>query len=232
MIEWHRARGTWRQHVARFIALSEFARDLFIRAGLPAERLVVKPNFVAHPRPSSSSTQADRKGALFVGRLSAEKGAATMVAAWRELPGISLNIIGDGPEHAKLMAAAGPNVHFMGFRDRAAVVRAMAEAQALIVPSEWLEPFGMVVAEAMALGTPVIASRIGALASIVADSRNGLHFAPGDAADLARVVRSAFNNAQMLADMGLGARATWEATMAPSRNFERLVEIYREAIAA
>jgi glycosyltransferase involved in cell wall biosynthesis len=232
MIGWHRARGTWRHKVARFIALSDFAKDLYVRAGVPAGRIAVKPNFVADPLPHPAGGTAERSGAVFVGRLSPEKGAETMLAAWRQLSNVPLTVLGDGPERAALQAAAPPNVRFLGFQDRNAVLRAMAGAQALVVPSTWYENFPMTVVEAMALGTPVIASNIGALRTIVTDGRDGLHFARGDPADLARVMTAAFADPERLAVLGRGARATWEATMAPARNLETLLAIYDEARAA
>lgn len=232
MIGWHRARGTWRHKVARFIALSDFARDLFVRAGVPRDRLAVKPNFVADPRPGLPASLPQRAGALFVGRLSAEKGGATLIEGWRRLPDIPLTILGDGPERAALQAAAPPHIRFLGFQDRETVLGAMAGAQALIVPSTWYENFPMTVVEAMALGTPVIASDIGALRTIVTDGADGLHFAAGDAADLARVARAAFADPQRLARLGSGARATWQATMAPARNLDMLLAIYDAAMAA
>jgi glycosyltransferase involved in cell wall biosynthesis len=230
MIGWHRARGTWRHKVARFIALSDFARNLFVRAGVPDDRLAVKPNFVADPLPALQGAPPARQGAVFAGRLSREKGAATLVAAWRALPDIPLTILGDGPDFASLQAAAPPNVRFLGFQNRDAVLQAMRGAQALVVPSTWYENFPMTVVEAMALGTPVIASRIGALATIVGDGVDGLHFAPGDADDLAAVVRAAFADPALLARLGAGARATWADLMSPERNLEMLLVIYRDAM--
>ncbi|QNE32441.1 glycosyltransferase family 4 protein [Sphingomonas sp. NBWT7] len=233
MIGYHRARGTWHHKVARFIALSGFARDLFARAGIPAERLAVKPNFVTDPRLELPlGVGVDRAGAVFVGRLSSEKGVATMIDAWCDLPHVPLTIVGDGPERASLQASAPGHVRFVGFQDRSSVMRIVAAARALIVPSIWYEPFGLVTAEAMALGTPVIAARIGALATIVRDGINGLHFTAGDAADLGQLVRKSFAAPDLLPRLGAGARATWKSSMSPDQNLALLLSIYREAIAS
>lgn len=224
-IAWHRARGTWRSKVARFVVLSEFARALTERAGVPAERIAVKPNFVADP----GLPEHPRSGALYVGRLSREKGVATLVEAWRQLPQVPLTVIGDGPERAALEAAAPKQVRFLGARPKVDVLAVMAEAQALVLPSEWYENFPMVLVEAMALGTPVIAARIGALAALVEPGANGLHFTPGDPADLARVADETFADPARLAKLGAGARAAWRARLSPESNLEQLLEIYREA---
>lgn len=231
MIGWHNARHTWHNKVSRFIALSEFSREIAIRAGLPAGKLAVKPNFVTEPD-SSRALDRQRKGAVFVGRLSPEKDPATLIEAWSELPQIPLSVIGDGPERRSLEHIAPPHVRFMGHQPREVVMEAVRSAQAIIVPSSWYENFPMSVVEAMALGTPVIASRIGALAHIVTDGIDGLHFTAGDPADLARVVRSAFADPGRLATLGHGARITWQREMSPERNLELLLAIYRDAIAA
>ena len=100
--------GVWQRDVRRFIALTEFARNKFIEGGLPAERIVVKPNALADSAPQSIER---RNGALFVGRVSVEKGASTLVEAARSVPDLSVTIAGDGPDRAKCLTSAlmGPN---------------------------------------------------------------------------------------------------------------------------
>ncbi|MES2987759.1 MAG: glycosyltransferase, partial [Pseudomonadota bacterium] len=157
MIGFHNMRGTWQRKVTRFIVLSDFARALVTRAGVPAERISVKPNFIFDPLSGIDPGPPQRGGAVFVGRLSAEKGATVMIEAWRKLPNIPLTLLGDGPERAALEAAAPANVRFLGFQQRAEVMAAVQSAQAIVVPSTCYENFPLAVVEAMALGTPVIA---------------------------------------------------------------------------
>ena len=107
---------------------------------------------------------------LFVGRLSPEKGIATLASAARKTRA-TVTVLGDGPAAADL--ADVPGLTLLGFRDRAAVQAAMAEAAALVVPSLWYEGLPMVIAEAFAAGTPVVASRIGALADLVEHGPDG-----------------------------------------------------------
>ncbi|MBN4688544.1 glycosyltransferase family 1 protein, partial [Escherichia coli] len=84
MISLHRALGTWGSKVDRYIALNEFCRRKFIEGGLPAQRIVVKPNFVDFPAPEAGA----REGMLFVGRLAEEKGLSTLCAAARLAPDV------------------------------------------------------------------------------------------------------------------------------------------------
>jgi glycosyltransferase involved in cell wall biosynthesis len=231
MIGVHRALATWRDKVDVYIALSEFARRTFVAAGLPAENVAVKPNFVA-PDPGPRTGTGDY--ALFVGRLSPEKGLPTMLEAWRRLgTRVPLEIIGDGPEREALqMAAAGlAEVRFRGRLPREETLAAMKGARCLVFPSQWYEGLPMTIIEAFACGVPVIASRLGTMAEVVADGRTGLHFTPGDAADLADRIDRAWSDPQAMEAMGAAARAEFESRYTLARNHEMLMSIYARAIA-
>lgn len=228
MIASHRAMGTWQTKVARFIALTQFSRDRLIEGGLPAEKVVVKPNFSNIQR---SVGGGKREGALYVGRLSREKGVDILVDAWRTMD-VPLVIIGDGPDREVLQARSTPNVTFSGWKSADDVASAMAASKLLIVPSVWYENFPMTVVEAMAVGTPVMVSALGALKEIVADGVTGLHFCPGDASDLASRVRLAFESPDVLSEMGRAAGRYFDAHLSPQENLRRLEEIYVDAIQA
>ena len=228
MIGTHRLLGTYRHKVTRFIVLSAFARDIAVRAGLPPAHVAIKPNFARDPGGAASA--GDRGNFVFVGRLSVEKGVRTLIEAWQNLS-MPLVVVGDGPERAGLEAMAPPTVRFVGALPRDQVAAAMANARALIVPSVWYENYPMTVPEAMALGTPVIASSIGALKSLVAHGIDGWLFTVGDPASLAEAVEHAARLPEpRYAAMREAARARYEAQNLPSANLARLVEIYAEAI--
>lgn len=224
MLVLHRGLGTYTHKVARYIALNEFCRRKFIEGGLPAERLVVKPNFVDFALPPVEP----RAGMLFVGRLSAEKGVATLAEAMARLPAAQLRVAGDGPQAAALDDIAG--VARLGSLPAAAVRQEMRRALALVVPSICFETFGLVVIEAFACGTPVIASRIGALADIVRDGVTGLLFEPSNAQDLADKLAWALAHPQQMAAMGHTARTQYEAEFSAAVNYRRLMEIYEAAL--
>jgi glycosyltransferase involved in cell wall biosynthesis len=230
MLVVHRLLRTWERTVDIFIALTEFARQKFIQGGLPADRIVVKPNFVD---PDPGPGPHDGGYALFVGRLSPEKGVRTLLAAWERLgPGIPLKIAGDGPLAREVARACErhPLIEWLGAQPLERVYALMGAAALVIAPSEWYETFGRVVVEAYAKGTPVIAPGLGALAELVEDGRTGLRFRPGNPEDLAAKVEWAWTHPRQLAAMGQEARREYELKYTAERNYEQLMEIYRLAI--
>jgi glycosyltransferase involved in cell wall biosynthesis len=229
MLTTHRLLHTWLKQVDVFIAISHFARQKCIEAGLPAEKIVVKPNFV-HPDPGVGSGRGGY--ALYVGRLSTEKGLDTLLDAWSRLrTPVPLHIVGDGPLATQVGAAAQrlSHVTWLGRRSRPDTQALMGEAMMLIFPSKWYETFGRVAVEAFAVGTPVIAANLGAIAELVEHGRTGLHFRPGDAADLAAQVEWAIAHPQQLQHMRREARARFETYYTGQANYSQLMEIYNRA---
>jgi glycosyltransferase involved in cell wall biosynthesis len=226
MITVHRAMNTWEKMVDKYITLTEFARQKFIQGGLPADKIVVKPNFV-HPDPGACESSGGY--ALYVGRLSVEKGLDTLLAAWEKLRSpIPLKIVGDGPLSGEVKAVAKrvPEIEWLGRQPMKEVHRLMGEAMFLVFPSKWYETFGRVAVEAFAKKTPVIASNIGAIAELVESGKTGLHFRPGDAEDLAAQVEWALVNPKELTRMAKEARAEFENKYTAERNYELLMQIY------
>jgi glycosyltransferase involved in cell wall biosynthesis len=232
MLTFHNVRRTWENQVDVYIALTEFARKKFVQGGLPEEKIVVKPNFV-HPDPGDG----EHKGnfALFVGRLSAEKGIRTMLSAWRLLKSVPLKIVGDGPLMSEVKAQIEREqlaIEVLGRRPREEVFSLMRQASFLVFPSEWYEGFPMTIAEAFACGLPVIASRLGAMAEIVEDGRTGLLFEPENPEDLADKVAWAWTHPKEMAEMGREARREYEAKYTAEQNYEMLMTIYEKAMAS
>ncbi len=242
MLATHRALRTWSSKVDCFIALTEFGRRRFIELGLPAEKVVVKPNFV-HPDPSILGSPESRTPnrepqdyVLFVGRLAPEKGLRTLLAAWECLEGrIPLEIVGDGPLRAELEEDAQRRqlrgVRFHGQRTKDQVISMLKRARFLVFPSEWYECFPVTIAEAYACSVPVVASRLGSMQEIVEDGRTGRHFAVGDAKDLAEKVEWAWTHRQEMEKMGRAARAEFECKYTAEADYPQLLAIY-ERVAA
>lgn len=225
MVGVHRGLGTWQNKVTRYVALNEFCRNKFVEGGLPAERIVVKPNFVDFSPPIA----VDRRDFLFVGRLSAEKGIDTLVAAAGMVEAATVLVGGTGPKAGLLNAS--PNIRALGALSGERVRETMAGALAMVLPSIWYENFPRTLVEAFGCGLPVIASRIGALADLVEHRKTGLLFEPGDPASLADAMRWALAHREEMAAMGKAARAHYEANFTADRNYQQLLAIYQEAIA-
>lgn len=229
MLAAHRLARTWTKAVDSYVALSEFARRKFVEGGLPAQKVVVKPNFVARDQKPGAG---EGGYALFVGRLSPEKGVDTLLAAWNLLGDhIRLKVVGDGPLAGRVAALSGERsgVEYLGYKPTQDVRALMGAAGLLVFPSEVYETFGRVAAEAFAAGTPVVASDIGAVAEIVDDGRTGLRFRPGDAKHLAAQVDLILSDPKKYAQMRREARAEFEAKYTAERNYGMLMEIYDSA---
>jgi glycosyltransferase involved in cell wall biosynthesis len=232
MLKAHRLRNTWNERVDAYIAISHFQKTRFVRSGIQAGRIHVKPNFV-EPDPGEGS-QGGRY-ALFVGRLSVEKGLTLLLNAWRKLrEEIPLVIVGDGPMRPYLQAEAKSgqlrSVHFTGELRRPEVYDAMKRAAFLVVPSVWQEPFGLNIVEAFACGTPVLGASIGAIGEMVEDQKTGLHFAHNDPDSLASKAAWCWANLPQLEEMGRTARRVYEERYSGKATYPLLMEIYAAAI--
>jgi glycosyltransferase involved in cell wall biosynthesis len=227
----HKTAGTWQRMVDTFIAPSHFARDMFVRGGLDPRRIVVKPHFV-DPDPGVGSGSGAY--AVFVGRLSKEKGVEVLLDAWSRLKhAVPLVIVGDGPLASRVAAEAGrtKGVRWLGRRQPSQVQRLMAEASFLVFPSLAYETFGQVIGEAFASGTPVVAAMGGAAAELVNDKENGLLVRPGDPDDLAASIDSLVAQPQQLVRMRRASRLTYQARFTADGNYRQLASIYANTLA-
>lgn len=230
----HRRLGTWQMHVDAFIALTEFQRDLLIKAGLPAERIFIKPHFYRDP-PSPIAWEQREAKVIFVGRLGEEKGVRFLLEAWRQWgeQAPQLELMGDGPQREELQRLAqgmGRRVNFSGQLPFAETQARLARARLLVLPSLCFEGFPMVIREAFALGVPVAASRLGSMACLVRDNQTGGLFEPADAASLASCVQQLWQNQDRLGRMAGAARHEFESNYTEEANHQRLMEIYQAAI--
>ena len=233
MLAFHRWARTWEKLVDVYIASSEFYCEKFITGGLPADRIAVKPHFVeSNPTPKESLGDY----ALFIGRLTAEKGVPTLLKAWRGLDQIPLKIRGEGPlfdEVCRFSELRPSTIHLLPRTSRDELTSVLKGSRFLVWPSEgYYETFGLVAIESFACGVPVIASGLGTMGEIVEDGRTGLHFKPGEPVDLAAKVEWAWAHPEEMAAMGRAARAEYEAKYTAERNYQMLMEIYQRVLGA
>ncbi len=247
MLVFHKLIGTWSKKVTAYVALTEFQKQKMIEGGLPAGKIFVKPNFIQITESTKEDllTSRECKGAqrsaldtqcpvpnalqnyaLFVGRLSPEKGCDILVQAWQQFqknlkdngseliagdPQPQLLIVGDGPErtafesfvssltpHAQCPAPA--SVHFLGRKPKNEVLSLMEKARFLVFPSIWHETFGLTVLEADLGETPSIVSSPTTTSGLIADQENGLLYPLGDDGVLAKKLEWAFDHPCLFAN--------------------------------
>jgi glycosyltransferase involved in cell wall biosynthesis len=227
----HRLLRTWQRCVDVFVFPSHFAREKYIEAGWPAPKLVVK----YQTTPDDAVLRARRDGFGCVSRLSVEKGVDVLVAAWPRVLSRgdqSLRIVGSGPDAAALRAPARgtERIEFRGRLARTETLDVIGRSLALVVPSRSYEVFPRVVVEAYALGVPVVAARLGALAEIVDDGTTGLLFEPGSADDLARVLERLSTSPELARTLGHNARRAFETRFSPEQTTRQMLAIYGAAV--
>jgi len=220
-------------HVRRFLCPSRFLRDKLAQHGFAGERLVHLPLFLDPAQFAPADGGGDGGYAIFVGRLSPEKGIATLLAAAARLPGVPLVMVGEGQLEQAIAAECASRglgqVRRMGRLEGEALLDLWRGARFTVVPSQCYENFPLVVVEAFALGQPVIASDLGGLAELVDSGRTGILVPPGDAAALAEAMDQLYHHPARARAMGEEAKAEVAAHFTPAIHLERLLEVYAAA---
>jgi glycosyltransferase involved in cell wall biosynthesis len=227
MLVAHRMLGTWNKKVDAYMVSSEFYLQKFTEFGLPPERLHLCPLPVPDPGVRS---RGRGEYALFLGRLSREKGIEAVLEAWRGLD-IPLKVRGSGPMETEVRAAMATNRHIeliprLSLEEKYELLRG---ARFLVWPSlgEY-ETFGLVVAEAYACGTPVVASRTGVAVERVQDGRTGIFFTANDGADLAKAAQWAWDHPEEMSEMGANGRKLFESKFTLERACDNLISVYEQ----
>lgn len=228
----HKLIGTWKNKVHTYIALTEFGKAKLFNSSLrlPEGQMVVVPNFVSDPGTGSSSRQ---DFFLFVGRISPEKGVALLLECFASLPQHTVVIAGEGPEREALERQYGnyPNISFYGQQSKSQVFELMKQTKAMIAPSIWFEGLPFTIIEALSTGTPVIASRLGAMTEIIQDGYNGFHFESGNVEDLKKAV---LRFSELAGDKQAGiyrqSRQTYEEKYHPDVYYKSIKSVYAKAI--
>ena len=231
MLKRHWQRGTWVNMVAHYIMASEFGRQKHIAAGISKEKISIKPHAVHPDLPRSNQ---DRGYALYVGRLSEEKGVRTLLEAWKEIHSFTLKIAGDGPLAAELKAYVKNNninnVEFLGFISNEQYHEYMQGTKFLVVPSVCYENFPRIVVEAYSYGVPVVASFLGSFPEIVKEKETGLLFEPASSRDLAEKVQWILAHETEFHFMRENVRRQYREKYSSRKNYEILMDIYSNVI--
>jgi len=231
MIGVHRALRTFATKVNVYTVPTDFVREKFIEGGFPEAKMVLRPIFVA-----SDMGMGEGRGdyALFVGRLSAEKGLKILLSAWERLgPHIRIKIVGGGPMEGVIREAAQriPGVELLGRVPQHELRDYFKNARVLVLPSIWYEGSPAVIGEAFSAGLPVIASDLGSMSNLIDHGRTGFHFKPGDVNDLVEKVLLAFSQPPEWENMRQAARREYETKYTVEMSIQRQVEIYETLVA-
>jgi glycosyltransferase involved in cell wall biosynthesis len=227
----HWRKGTWKQMIDGYITSNEYNRQQHILAGIPAEKIHLKPHLIDLPQLSSAGNEGF---AFYVGRLSPEKGVRVLLNAWKDLRGVPLKIMGDGPlleetrqfvEHHQLT-----NVEVLGYRPDQEFQQLLSQASLLVVPSICHDNFPRTIVEAYAYGVPVLASRLSGIQEFVHDNKTGVLFEAGNVQDLVSKARWMMGHPDRLKEMGKAAQNESRTNYTVDKNYQRLMEIYTQVI--
>jgi glycosyltransferase involved in cell wall biosynthesis len=230
-------RQAWRSQVSAYICISKSQRDIISPVGLPHDRVFVKWNMVP---PIARAQHSEKRGiVVFVGRLTGSKGVPVLMEAWDRYSAASTNgalrlvIAGAGPLETSVAAwaEARSDVDFVGLLSATECRELLETARAAVIPSQWEEPFGMVVVEAMAAGVAPIVSAHGSFPEMVLDNHEGVLFPPGDAKALASAFHDVETKPERYESYGRNARKAYETRFDPAENIRQLESIYEFAIA-
>jgi glycosyltransferase involved in cell wall biosynthesis len=228
-------RKAWRSLVSAYVFISAAQRDLHLALNLPPSRVFVRHNMIPYrgiqPVPRDPTV-------AYIGRLEPGKGVQLLMAAWdrylssSHVPGLRLVIAGTGSLDREVAAWASgrPSVEMLGLIPPAQVRKVMSRARAILAPSVWEEPFGLVVVEAMAAGTPAIAAGHGSFTELVTPGTDGVLFRPGDPGGLADAVADVAAHPEKYESYGRRARESYEQKFNPDDSLKHLLEIYSFAM--
>ena len=228
MIDNNQKNNIWGKKINRFIVLTNFAKNKFIQANFPKNKIRVKPNFISTKIFPDTTNDILKKNCLYVGRLSQEKGIKTLLKAWESIS-FPLKIFGDGPLYNQLNKNQ-PNINFLGEHSRDKIIKEMKLAKFLIFPSECYEGFSMTMLESFSLGLPVLASNIGSMREIIEDNYNGILFKTGDFIDLKKKINWLLANPDECRRLAQNALKDYSIKYSKEENYKILIKIYKEVI--
>jgi glycosyltransferase involved in cell wall biosynthesis len=217
-----------------YICLTGFFKKKILEVGIPEEKIYLRPNFIDAPPFDANSDQQGNGYALYLGRLSNEKGIRTLIHAFEKLPEVNLKIVGTGPlepEVREYVRAKGlRNIEFLGFKSGEEKWQLIRNCQFAVVPSEWYENFPIVALEYFAAAKPVIASRIGGLPYVVEEGQTGYLFEPGNTDDLVATVKRLRSDPAAGATMGRLGRQLVETKYGPEASYNTLMQIFHKVL--
>ena len=221
--------------VDKFIALTEFSARKMIESRLTIRnKIAVLGNFIPDPLPGMGKEESREDYVVYIGRLSTEKGVRILLEAGKLLTSTKILVIGSGPDFSYLQNIIDVeglgNINLLGPIHGEKKWDYLRKASAVIIPSICYETFSIAAIEAMSVGTPVIASRLGSLPFVIEDGISGILFEPGDSEDLADKITQLINKPDLFLELGINGRKVVEQKYCQESHFEKLNNIYLETL--
>lgn len=221
--------------IDRFIVLTEFSALKLIESRLAERKKIsILGNFIPSPLPEKGGKNSREDYLLYIGRLSTEKGVQVLLKAGQILDSTKILILGEGPEQERLQKIKAENglnnIFFLGHVSGDLKWEYMRKASAIVIPSICYETFSLVAIEAMSIGTPVMASKLGSLPYVIDDGKTGLLFEPGDYLDLAKKLSWMVSQPGLVEELGEFGRIIVEEKYNQTKHLEKLINIYEEVL--
>lgn len=227
MIDKHRREKTFVEKVDRFIALTAFSKSKFVQYGIPSEKIVIKPNFLTSERNLTPLSMRDIP-AIYVGRLSEEKGIDTLIKISEKLP-FPLKVLGTGPLQSVIEKEK--NIDYLGVTDHEGVLETLKRTRVLILPSVCPESgLALSVKEAMMMAAGVVVSDIGSLGEVVQHEVTGLKAAVNDVDGFVESINRLVGDDSLWQSVSDTAVKFANENYTPEKNIEQLLAIYQGAI--
>ncbi len=217
--------------VDRYFAVSDQVKRALLATGFDSSRIETVTPFAGNLMSDArvGKVRGEREGVLFAGRLEVYKGIETFLSAAAALPHETFYVAGTGPLEKRVLQAS-ENVQYQGFLQSEALWLLMQRSKAVVMPSTWYEPFGLVALEAMALGTPVVVSDHVGASDRIKDGANGLIFKAGDSTQLMEKLKTLIKDPKSRERIGEAAERTAKAHGDPVKHVERIIEIYEKVL--
>lgn len=223
---WHKWVGSYEQ-VDIFLSPSRFLSEL-VSQRVPQRKIRILHNGI-DLKAYSPSYNDDGYG-LYFGRISREKGIESLLQAHKSLTGpLPFKVVGTGPLERELKDRY-PNAEFLGYKEGEELQEIIDNSAFVVVPSEWYENCSMVVLEAMALGKPIIGSRIGGIPEQIDEGRTGLLFEMGNVEEISKKMKLLSENPKIRKRMGIAARKKLEQEYSLESHCVNLMKIYEELL--
>lgn len=220
------------EKIDRFIAVSGHVKERVSKLGVPADKITVIHNYIHTDEITPVS--GDGQSVLYIGRMERMKGIFTLLDAVAPMTDLEVGFVGTGNDLAELedqINARGlRHVTVHGFKSGAELEALYQSAMFTIVPSEWPEPFGTVILEALAHGLPVVGTDLGGTLEALTDGVEGLIVPPGDVERLRAAIEQLAQDRAKRDSMGSKARQRAEAQFSPNAHYNKLIDVYRAAV--